>query len=79
MNIKKNLRVFIKARNKQIICRVKWMQGEIDFYIGYYGDEVKWDKANQIPLRNTTHTVGKHKATASEISRAIGSLSLIHI
>lgn len=73
MIIKKSLRVFIKSRNKQIICRVKWMQGEIDFYIGYYGDETKWDKANQLPLRNTTHTAGKHKATASEINRAIGS------
>lgn len=72
MNIRKNLRVFIKSRNKQIICRVKWVKGEIDFYIGYYGDETKWDKANQLPLRNTTHTVGKHKAIASEISRAIG-------
>ncbi|MCS2715257.1 site-specific integrase [Bacteroides thetaiotaomicron] len=72
MNIRKNLRVFIKSRNKQIICRVKWVKGEIDFYIGYYGDETKWDKANQLPLRNTTHTVGKHKTIASEISRAIG-------
>ena len=72
MNISKNLRACIKSRNKQIICRVKWVKGEIDFYIGYYGDETKWDKANQSPLRNTTHTVGKHKAIASEISRAIG-------
>lgn len=72
MIIKKSLRVFIKSRNKQIICRVKWMQGEIDFYIGYYGDETKWDKANQLPLRNTTYTIGKHKTIASEINRAIG-------
>lgn len=72
MIIKKSLRVFIKSRNKQIICRVKWMQGEIDFYIGYYGGETKWDKANQLPLRNTTHTIGKHKTIASEINRAIG-------
>lgn len=73
MDLKRHLRVFIKARNKQIFCRIKWACGEIDFYIGYYGDETKWDKTNQIPLRNTTHIVGKHKATASEINRAIGS------
>lgn len=73
MIIKMSVRVFIKPRNKQIFCRVKWIREEIDFYIGYYGDETKWDKANQSPLRNTTHAVGKHRATASEINRAIGS------
>lgn len=70
MNIRRNLRAFIKT-NGQVMLRVRWNSSEVGFFVGYYAEPTKWDSALQRALKSTTHLNGKEKISAAVINRSI--------
>lgn len=78
MNIKFSTRFFTKTDGR-LHLRLKYgnrasgrMDNCIDFFVGCRVERDKWNAETETPKRNTTHKVGKHCASAAEITRAQG-------
>jgi integrase len=66
-NVKRNNGVTGKVE-----IRVRWAGSrEIVLYSGYYAESYKWDAANQLCIRNTTHNNHGERISASKINHKI--------
>lgn len=73
IEIKYNIRTFIKPKTQQVAIRVRWNQkvNEVLFITGVYADPDKWDENGQKAKKSTTHIVRDNRFTAVEINERI--------
>lgn len=73
INIKYNIRTFIKPGTQQVAIRARWnnKKHETLFVPGVYADPEKWDSDGQKAKKGTTHVVRSNSFSASEINDII--------
>ncbi len=73
IRIKFSSRAFIKDESGKVAVRVRWnsQKATVDFITGVYAEKTKWDTALQRAKKGTTHHLGSHDFTASEINQCV--------
>lgn len=73
IRIRFSSRAFIKDESGKVAVRVRWNSQKtiVDFITGVYAEKTKWDTAMQKAKKGTTHHMGSHDFTASEINQCV--------